>query len=328
MKAHQRRKRVGRRRCSKGMIQQQSRKPHCLLAEFDANCGFRGRAVVALVEQQIESALNSGKAPRKFGGTLRVEEPLRACESFLGPGNSFFNCCIGGDEGARNLMNAEAAQDVKYEHDLRFLRQSRMTTGEHHPELLVMNRIVAKHLSNDRSARPFTLKQPAQLRLVIARGPLSAQNIERAILGGGHQPCCRSLRATTVGPHLGSPEEEVRMEVFTVHYIMKPEVPLEYTYHAARLPPKEMFRQFHLHLQLLDWPDFHRTTDFQDRTTLRELSSVSQIGRLDNDVAADHVLGFRVRPVVNDFPLPAVDFARSLQWMSGVLNVTFSAVVL
>src|SRR5262249_25186798 len=109
MKAHQRRKRVGRRRCSKGMIQQQSSKPHCLLAELDANCGFRGRAVVALVEQQIESALNSGKARRKLGGTLRVEEPLRACESFLGPGNTLFNGCIRGDEGACNLMHTESA---------------------------------------------------------------------------------------------------------------------------------------------------------------------------------------------------------------------------
>src|SRR5215831_12860358 len=214
-------------------------------------------------------------------------------------------------------MNAEAAQDVKYEHDLRFLRQSRVATGEHHPELLVMNRIVAKHLSNDRTARPFTLKQPAQLRLVSARGPLSAQNIERAILGGGHQPCGRILRHTSVGPHFGSPAEGVLNDIFCERDIMEPEDPREYSDHAARLPPKEMFRQFHLHLQLLDWPDFHRTTDFQDRTTLREFSSVSQIGRLNNDVAADHVFGFRVRPVVND--VPPHDFAGSLQWMSGIL---------
>ena len=73
MEAHQRRKRVGSGRGSQRMLQKQRRKPHGLTAEFGANCRFGARAVIALIEWEIEGALDDREASRELGRSLRVK---------------------------------------------------------------------------------------------------------------------------------------------------------------------------------------------------------------------------------------------------------------
>src|SRR5262249_9702837 len=65
------------------MLQQQCCEPHRLVAELGADGGFRGRAVVTLVEQQIECAVNGRKSRREVGHRSNVEQPLGRREQFF-----------------------------------------------------------------------------------------------------------------------------------------------------------------------------------------------------------------------------------------------------
>jgi hypothetical protein len=51
------------------------------------------------------------------------------------------------------------------------------------------------------------------------------------------------------------------------------------------------------HVQLHDWPYFHRTVNLEDRAALGELHRLVQITGFDQRVAADDVLGLSKRPV-------------------------------
>jgi hypothetical protein len=53
------------------------------------------------------------------------------------------------DEGASDLRYAETAQDVKNKRDLRLLRQTGMTAGEHHAKLVVFDRIWPEEFLDD-----------------------------------------------------------------------------------------------------------------------------------------------------------------------------------
>src|SRR5262245_45645016 len=103
------------------MRQQQRGKPHRLMTELGTDGGFRGRAVIALVEQQIERPVNGRKSRRELGRRGNVEQPLRCREQLLCPRYPFLDCSMAADEGVRDLVYAEAAEDVENERDLRLL---------------------------------------------------------------------------------------------------------------------------------------------------------------------------------------------------------------
>src|SRR5262249_44469932 len=110
--------------------------------ELGTDGGFRGRAVIALVEQQIERPMNGRKSRRELGWRGNIEQPLRCREQLLCPRYSFLDCSMAADEGARDLVYAEAAEDVENERDLRLLCQARLAAREHHPKHVVFDPIV------------------------------------------------------------------------------------------------------------------------------------------------------------------------------------------
>src|SRR5215831_5320586 len=167
------------------MRQQQRGKPHRLMAEFGSDGGFRGRAVVALVEQQVERPVNGRKSRRELGRRGNLEQPLRCREQLLCPRYPFLDCSMAADEGARDLVYAEAAEDVENERDLRLLCQTRLAAGEHHPKQIVFNRIGCKELFDGGSERPFAIEQAAQFWRERVRSALAPQNVECPILCGG-----------------------------------------------------------------------------------------------------------------------------------------------
>src|SRR5258708_17853144 len=85
METHQRGKRIGRGGLAERVIEEDCSKTHCFLAEFGTYCRLRRGPVVALIEQQVECALDSGKARAEvlIGGD--VEKALRRREDLLSP---------------------------------------------------------------------------------------------------------------------------------------------------------------------------------------------------------------------------------------------------
>ena len=152
METHQRRERVrlGRRR--RWIFAEKRRQTHRLRAQLRTHRGFGRRAVIALVEQQVQRAPHGREALREFG-VGQIEQPSGAREDLLSPGDPLLDRRAAGEERARDLRRAESAQDVEDQRDLRFLRQPRMTAGEHHPELLIADRVRRERLVDDRPDR-------------------------------------------------------------------------------------------------------------------------------------------------------------------------------
>jgi hypothetical protein len=112
------------------MLQQQRRKPHRLVAQLGANRGLGGRAVVALVEQEIECPIHGRKPRRKVSRRGNVEQALRSSEQSLRSRYPLLDRRMAADEGARDLGHAEPAQDVENERDLRLLDQARLLRAD------------------------------------------------------------------------------------------------------------------------------------------------------------------------------------------------------
>ena len=82
-------------------------------------------------------------------------------------------------------------------------------------------------------------------------------------------------------PHLERSTEGVLNNVFCERDVVDSNEAREHGDRAAGLMPKEMVREFHLHVQDLDWTNFYRTAGFENRATFREFYCVLQIPSLD-----------------------------------------------
>ena len=106
------------------VLAQQRGQAHRLVAQLDAHRRLGGRAVIALVEQQVQRALHRRRAasrtPRRRGRT--------ACcgsgERLFAARDALLDRRAPGQKRARDLGGAEAAQDIQDQRELRLLRQA------------------------------------------------------------------------------------------------------------------------------------------------------------------------------------------------------------
>src|SRR5215475_2838221 len=109
MQTHQCGKRVGRRRSSERMRQEQSSETHRFPAKFCTHDKLGGSAMVAFVKEQIEGALDHWKSGGEVLDARDVEQSLRSREHFLTARNALFDRGLAAEEGVRDFTHAEAA---------------------------------------------------------------------------------------------------------------------------------------------------------------------------------------------------------------------------
>jgi len=129
---------------------------------------------------------------------------------------------------------------VQYERDLSFLGQPRMAAGEHHPKLIVFDRVCSKKLLDDGGEGPLAFEQLPQLWRESARGALAPQDVESAVLCGGHEPCGRVLRQSAEFTHLERAAEGVLHDVFRQREVVNSKDARQRGDHARRFAPKKM----------------------------------------------------------------------------------------
>ena len=227
-----------------GILAQQGRQAHRFAAELDPHRPIAGRAVIALVEEQIQRTADS-REPRRELDVRQIEQPPRAREHLLAPRDPLLDRRAAAEERARDLVRAEAAQDVEDECHLHVLRQSRITAREHHPQLLVVDGVRGEGLVDEGGDRPFRLEQAAHLGRERARRPLAPDDVECPVLRRRHEPGGRVLGHAADLPHLQRPAEGVLDDVFRQREVVHTEDPRERGNHAPRLTPEEMLAQLH-----------------------------------------------------------------------------------
>src|SRR5947209_8791396 len=94
--------------------------------------------MVPLVKEKVDRAMD-GRKTRREVGILQLEQPLRAGEHLLPAGDPLLDSRLGAEEGARDLLDAETAQEVEDERHLRLLAQPGMAAGEDHAQLIVFD---------------------------------------------------------------------------------------------------------------------------------------------------------------------------------------------
>src|SRR4030095_9235365 len=77
------------------------------------------------------------------------------------------------------------------------------------------------------------------------------------------------------------------------------------------------------HVQLHDWPYFHRTVNLEDRAALGSLHRLVQVTGLDQRVAADNILGLGKRPICHCLLLAFHQLAGMFEGLAWVLDMTF-----
>ncbi len=194
--------------------------------------------MVALIEEEVERPLDSGKPGRDVCLVCEVEQPLRCREHLLGAPDAFLGGGVAAQERTRDLPHAEAAQDVEDQSDLGRLAQPGMAAGEHHAELIVLDRVRSEELLDDGGQRPFRFEHSPELGGKGAPGSLPPEHVEGAILGGRHEPGGRVRGQAAEWPHLQGAAEGVLHDVLGQPYIVNSEDPGEYGHHACRLVPE------------------------------------------------------------------------------------------
>src|SRR5688572_4373627 len=228
------------------MLEQEQDEADGLFAELGAHRSLAG-AVVTLVEEQVESALNGEQASLKLVAGAQVEERLAAGERLLSSADALFDRSRGGQEGLRHLPGTKAAQDVQDEDDLSLFREARVATREHHPQLVVADGLGLEQAVEGGTDGPLALEQLADLGGERARGALAAQDVERAILGGGHQPRRGVVGHSAELPDLERAAEGVLHDVLRQREVVHSEHAGERGDHAPRFTPEQVFVERHGH---------------------------------------------------------------------------------
>lgn len=214
-----------------------------LLAELDADGLLRARAVVALVEQEVERALHGPEPRQHLPLGAELEELHGPCEDLLAARDALRDRGVRAEERARDLADAEAAEDVQHEDDLRLLRQPRMAAGEHHPELIVLESLGLEHFVDDGRERPLRVEQPPELGRERPRGALAPEDIERRVLRGRHEPRGRVVRHAAELPHRERAAEGVLNDVLRQRQVVDPEDTCERRDHAPRLATEQVLHR-------------------------------------------------------------------------------------
>jgi len=157
-----------------GMLAEKIAESQRLAAEIQPYGLFGMTPVVALAEEKINRAMNGIEARGDVVVTFELEECLRLREISLGALKPFLDRRRRAQKGMGDLTSPEALQDVQNQRNLSFFRDLRMTTGEHHPQLVVADSSFTQKLGDQRHQRPLALELTAQVRRKFSRSAFSA----------------------------------------------------------------------------------------------------------------------------------------------------------
>src|SRR6266581_2103771 len=163
--------------------------------DFEHRCETRGELVLA----------------RDLEGDARLGKRALRADDALGDGR------LGDEEGARDLVGRQAAEQAQRERGARLGREHRMAGDEHEAQEVVADVVV--HAIDQggfvvrRRHLLLELHLAGQLLVLALEELVAAEVIERAVLGGGYEPGARVVRDARPGPGLERGDESLLSEL-------------------------------------------------------------------------------------------------------------------
>ncbi len=134
---------------------------------------------------------------------------------------------------------------MQHEGHLDVLVQPRVAAREHHPELVVLERVGKKERLEPRPQRPLAFDKVADLRGEFAGGSLPAKHVDRAVLGGGRQERGVVLRHALVAPRFERVGERLLNDVLREGEVLDAKRARERSQEARCFPSKEGVVRLH-----------------------------------------------------------------------------------
>ena len=189
---------------------QHAPEPQRLLAQVLARPVVAGGGRVALVEDEVDDLEHGGEPRRQLLAARHLERHLRLGERALGPHDPLRDGALGDEEGACDLGRGQAAEQAQRQRDPGLGGEHRVTAGEDEPQQVVGDVV---DLERALVAGECDLELAHELLLLALERGGPPQRVDRAVLGGGHEPGARVVRDARLRPRLQRGDQRVLREV-------------------------------------------------------------------------------------------------------------------
>ena len=166
-----------------------------VLAERGAHPVVAGGRRVALVEDQVDDLEHRRRGAARSSAPRGTSKGTRASASVRLARTMRWAIVGSGTRNARAISSVrQAAEQAQRERDARLGREHRVAGREHEAQEVVADVVVERRLESSARAASAGLELVAEL-LVLALEPRPRRSeVDRAVLGRGHEPGARVVR--------------------------------------------------------------------------------------------------------------------------------------
>ena len=184
-----------------------------ILAERRPHPVVAGGRRVAFVEDEVDDLEHRRQAGGELGPARDLEGDALFGERPLGPDDALGDGRLRDEERPRDLLGRQAAEQAERERDARLGGEHRMAGREDEPQQVVADVVVERRVEIRHGHLCSRLELAAEL-LVLALEPLvSPQEIDGAMLRGGHEPGARVVRDARLRPLLERGDQRILRQV-------------------------------------------------------------------------------------------------------------------
>jgi hypothetical protein len=180
-----------------------------VFAERRAHPVVAGGCGVALVVDQVDDSEHRLHAGFELGAARHLERHVGVGERLLGAHDALRHGRLSDQEGTRDLVGGEAAEQAQGEGHARLRGEHRMAGDEHQAQEIVADRIVDRRLELFDDAVLLGVEIAGDLLMLHLEALGAAEVVDRAVLGGRHQPGARVVRDTRHRPLLEGDQQSV-----------------------------------------------------------------------------------------------------------------------
>src|SRR3984957_12674182 len=167
---------------------------------------------VALVKNEVDDFEHRREAGSKFRSARDLERNALIGECSLGPHDPLGYGRLRCEEGARDFVGREAAEQAKRESHARLGGKNRVARYENEAQQVVANIIVERGFEIRHGHLLLRLKLATQLRMLEFEALVASPEIDGTILRGSHKPGARVIGNSGLRPLLECCDESILSE--------------------------------------------------------------------------------------------------------------------
>src|SRR5262245_26595600 len=192
---------------------QDATEPERVLAQRGSHPVAAGCGRVAFVEDEVDDLEHGRQAGDALRPARDLEGDVLLREGALGPYDALGHGGFRDEEGARDLLGAETAEQAERERHPRLGREHRVAGDEHETQEVVTDVVVDCSVEVHRGQIALHFQLAAELFVLALEELVPPEEVDRAMLGGGHEPGARLVRDARLRPPLECRDERLLGEV-------------------------------------------------------------------------------------------------------------------